>query len=271
MTPEHVSLAQLGMGDEGPVAMIEAAAAAGFGAVGLPLRSGALRPLPTEIIGNPPVIRAIQTACRATGITVFDVEALVLGHEPGPDDLRRTFETAAQIGASRMSCLGYEPARGPGDLPPQGAAERLAAIAAVAQEFGLLICVEFMAFRAINSLGAAAAIIAASGAENARIVLDALHFHRTGATLAEVAALPPGLVSHLQLCDAAAPAPPPDALAAEARGQRLLPGAGVIPLRGLIAALPETTPLSLEIPTAALAALPVARRARIGAAALAAL
>lgn len=53
MTPDHVSLAQLGMGDEGPVAMIEAAAAAGFCAVGLPLRSGALRPLQTEIIGNP--------------------------------------------------------------------------------------------------------------------------------------------------------------------------------------------------------------------------
>lgn len=271
MTPETVSLAQLGMNDEGPVAMIEAAGAAGFKAVGVPLRSGALRPLRTEIVGDPGIIRAIRTACAATGVGVFDVEALVLGHEPDPDALRRTFETAAEIGASRVSCLGFEPARGPGAMHPGTEAERFARLAEEAAGFGLLVAIEFMAFRSISSLGAAAGVLAEAGAPNGRIVLDALHFHRTGATVEEVAALPPGIVSHLQICDAPAVAPFREALAEEARGARLLPGGGVIPLRALIDALPGSTPLSLEIPVAELLSLPVAERARRGAAALAAL
>jgi sugar phosphate isomerase/epimerase len=271
MTPETVSLAQLGMNDEGPIAMIEAAAAAGFKAVGLPLRSGALRPLRTEIVGDPGMVRGIRAACVATGVGVFDVEALVLGHEPSPDALRETFETAAELGASRVSCLGFEPACGPGAMRPGAEAERFARLAEAAAEFGLLVGIEFMAFRSISSLGAAASLLTESGAPNGRIVLDALHFQRTGATVEEVAALPPGLVSHLQICDAPAVAPFPEALAEEARGARLLPGDGVIPLRALIDALPEGTPMSLEIPVADLLPLPVAERARRGAATLAAL
>lgn len=268
MDLRNVALAQLGMNDEGPVALVEAAAAAGFGAVGLPLRSGALKPLKFEIVGADETIGAIMRACRATGVSIFDTESLVLGHEPPGDELRRTFETAARLDASRLSCLGYEPARGPGQMRSGEITERFARLCAAAAEFDLLIAVEFMLFRSIRTLTEAAILVAESGAPNARIVLDALHFLRSGATVAEVAALPPGMVSHLQLCDAPAAAPAPEELVEEARGQRLLPGEGVIPLEDLIAALPPSTPLSLEIPVAAHAALPVAERARRGAIAL---
>lgn len=262
MKPEDVSLAQLGLSDEGPVAMIDAAASAGFGAVGLPLKSGALRPLHTEIVGNAPLVREILAACRETGVGIFDVEALVLGHLPPPDALRELLDVAATLGASRISCLGYEPSKGRGDLQGDEAVDDLCRLAG---EFGLRVCVEFMAFRSINSLARAVDVIGQSGAG---VVLDALHVQRTGATVSEIVALPPGIVSHLQICDAAGTAPPHDKLAEEARGGRLLPGEGVIPLTEIIAALPKGTPMSLEIPTQALAALPVAERARIGAASI---
>ncbi|UZF94912.1 sugar phosphate isomerase/epimerase family protein [Bosea sp. NBC_00550] len=268
MNRRDISLAQLGMNDAGPVALIEAAASAGFGSVGLPLRSGALRPLKFEIVDDPAMVTAIERACKATGVGIFDVESLVLGHEPPDDALRRTFEIAARIGASRMSCLGYEPAIGPGRMQDGETAERFAALCAVAAEFDLLIGIEFMLFRSIRTLGDAVSVIEAAGAPNARIILDALHVHRSGATVADVAALPAGIVSHLQLCDAAASAPLPEQLVDEARSERLLPGDGVIPLLGLIAALPAGTPLSLEIPVAANAHLPVAERARRGMASL---
>lgn len=271
MTPHTVSLAQLGMNDEGPVALIEAAAAAGFAGVGLPLRSGALRPLAVEIVGNRPVIAAIRDACRAGGIGIFDVESLVLGHEPPPDALRATFETAAEIGATRISVLGFEPARGPGTLSPGQEAERLAELCATAAEFDLLVGVEFMLFRSIRSLPDALAILRASRAANARIILDALHCHRSGATVAQIVALPPQTVSHLQICDAPATAPPPPDLVEEARNGRLYPGEGAIPLRGMLAALPPDTPLSLEVPVALARGLSVRERASRAAASLAAL
>lgn len=266
MTPDTLSLCQLGMNDEGPIALIEAAAGAGFRSVGLPLRSGALRPLKTEIVSQPQVIKEVQAACAATGIRIFDCESLVLGHEPDPDDLRATFETAVELGASRVSCLGYEPSRGPGRMSAGAEAERFANLAAIAAEFGLLLAIEFMAFRSIASLGAAVQILTETAAPNGRIVLDALHFQRTGATLEELAAVPAGMVSHLQLCDAREQSPPFEALAQEARNDRLLPGDGVIPLREIIEILSADTPMALEIPTAELASLPVVERARRGAA-----
>lgn len=269
MNPAHVSLAQLGMNDEGPLALIAAAADAGFGAVGLPLRSGALRTLKVEIVGNTPLIREIVASCRDTEVTVFDVEALVLGHLPEPDALKRTLETAAILGASRISCLGYEPVHGSGDIPPGGDAECLAEICALAAQFGLRVGVEFMAFRSIGSLAGAVDIVAKSGVDNAGIVLDALHVQRTGSRPADIAALPTGIVSHLQICDASAFSPAPEALAEEARGGRLLPGEGIIPLAAIIAALPRGTPMSLEIPVASLTGISVSERALIGAASIA--
>lgn len=127
-----------------------------------------------------------------------------------------------------------------------------------------------MAFRSINSLGSALALIKAASAPNTGIVIDALHAFRTGASPAQIASLPKGAVSHFQLCDAAATLAL-DSLAEEARVGRLLPGAGAIPLAEMVAALPTDTPLSLEIPSQELMRLPVAERARLGAASLASL
>ncbi|MFV0493429.1 MAG: sugar phosphate isomerase/epimerase family protein [Pseudorhodobacter sp.] len=267
--PENVTLAQLGLNDEGPLALIDAAATAGFRGLGLPLRSGALRNLKFEIVGNRQLVRQIRRAADAAGVIIFDTESLVLGHEPEKDALKATFETAAELGASRMSCLGYEPAIGPGCMQPGEEPEHLARICALAAEFGLLIGVEFMLFRSIRTMQAARKIILQSEAPNVRIILDALHCHRSGLTPEALAALEPDLISHLQLCDAAKKRPDADRLVDEARAERLMPGEGVIPLRQMLRALPRDIPLSLEIPVGSIRHLAVAERARRGAESLA--
>ena len=268
MKPDRVSLAQLGLIDQGPIPLVEAAGQHGFQAVGVPLRSGALKPLRYEIVGNTPLIREIKAACRAHGVGVFDVEALVLGHEPPVEELCRIFETASELGASRISCLGYEAGIGPGSMTVGSEPERLAQICRVAREFDLCVGVEFMLFRSIRTLGDAKKIVLKAGEPNARIIIDLLHLHRTGGTVQDVADLPKELLSHVQLCDATAEQPAIDQLAAEARGGRLLPGDGVIPLRPLIDELPPESFFSLEIPVQAHADLPIAERVRRGADAL---
>lgn len=268
MKPANVSLAHLGVSDQGPLTLIAAAAGAGFGGVGLPLLSGALKPLQTEIVGNSALVDEIAAICRDSGIRIFDVESLVLGHLPDEDRLLRVFETAAVLGASRISCLGYEKSRGPGTLDPGDEPQELAMIANLAAGFGLTVCVEFMGFRSIDSLEVAVDTLRASGSSNVAVILDALHVQRTGATAKQIAALPAGTVSHFQICDASAYAPPAKKLADEARSDRLLPGEGVIPLAAIIAALPAGTEMSLEMPVAAIANRPVAERARIGAASI---
>lgn len=269
MKTDQVTLAQLGLNDEGPMALLEAAAEAGFRGIGLPLRSGALKELKVEIVGNHKLVHEIRRAADDAGMVIFDVESLVLGHEPDRETLRLIFETAYELGATRMSCLGFEPSMGPGHMRLGEEAHRLATICEIASEFGLMIGVEFMMFRSIRTLEEARKIVVDSGAPNARIILDALHCFRSGMTLDELRALDPALVSHLQLCDAVPEAPAPEKLVEEARAHRLMPGQGAIPLAAMVQILPADTPMSLEIPVQANAHLPVRERAKLGAEALA--
>lgn len=266
LRPARFSLAHLGLSEQGPVPLIEAAARSGFRAVGLPLRSGALKPLRHEIVGNAALIREVQAALAATGTQIFDVESLVLGHEPDADGLRRIFDVAASLGATRMSCLGRE--QGGQTVRPHGAgdAERLYDIADVASEFGLLISIEFMMFRTVRTLAEAIALVMQAQAPNLRIIVDALHLARSGGQPGDLDGIPVGRLSHVQFCDAALHAP--EDLTVEARNGRLLPGQGSLPLRKLLSVLPADVPLALEIPVAAHATLSVADRVALGAASL---
>lgn len=270
MKHDQVTLAQLGLNDEGPIAMLEAAAAAGFRGIGLPLRSGALKQLKVEIVGNHQLVQEIRRTADDAGLIIFDAEALVLGHEPDKETLHQIFETAHALGATRMSCLGFEPALGPGHMREGEEADRLATICELAAEYGLMIGIEFMHFRSLQTLEDARRVVVDSGAPNARIILDALHCFRTNMTMDELAAVDPALISHLQLCDAVAEAPAPETLVDEARAHRLMPGTGAIPLAEMIDILPDDIPMSLEIPVAANSHLSVMERAKRGAAALAA-
>jgi sugar phosphate isomerase/epimerase len=82
--------------------------------------------------------------------------------------------------------------------------------------------------------------------------VDALHVQRCGVPLAALRAVDPALISYVQLCDAplAAPGAGPASADAvhEARAARLLPGAGQLPLRELLAALPDGIPVAVEAP-----------------------
>ncbi len=151
--------------------------------------------------------------------------------------------------------------------------DRLAELTDIATAAGVGVSLEFMAFTAVRTLADAVAAAVVAGPH---ILVDALHLARTGGTAADVAPYTERL-SYVQLCDApsAAPSGGLDALAAEARHNRLLPGAGQLDLTGLVAAVPPDLPFSVEVQSDRLTAqLPVRQRAeaafRAGAAVLAA-
>ena len=83
--------------------------------------------------------------------------------------------------------------------------------------------------------------IAKSKRSNASVLIDALHFSRSGGLPAHVAQVDPALLRYAQLCDAGpGHARPHRRARAHSRGVdgRLLPGEGVFPLTDLVAALP---------------------------------
>lgn len=250
-----LSIANLTVGGGDPVALIEAAGESGFGAAGLVLRTAMNKPLAREIIGHPDVVREIKAASKAAGVKVFDVEAFVL--RPGTDvaSFIPALETGAELGATHISAIGTEIVGNDSFLSEAERVDLLAGLCEQAARFGLHVGVEFMRYRDISNLAAALALIEAAGKANAGVIMDMLHFHRTGGTPRELAACPPGRIAYVQLCDAGPVVPPLEALSTEARGGRLHLGDGVIPLDDMLDALPDGLQMVVEIPVAAESAL----------------
>ena len=125
------------------------------------------------------------------------------------------------------------------------------------------MCLEFAIYTGVRTLADAARLVQQSGCDNAAVLVDALHFSRSGGWPSDIAGVDASLFKYAQICDAGASIPTePADLIREARGGRLLPGEGALPLRDLVAALPPAIPLAVEAPVGATAGLPALERAR---------
>ena len=109
---------------------------------------------------------------------------------------------------------------------------------------------QFAAFTEVRNLAAALAIHGSAGCENIGLLIDPLHFARTGADPDDLNAIAPGRFHYAQFCDAAANGPPPEdvpGIVKEALDHRLPICAGGLPLGALLGMLPKNLPLSIEL------------------------
>jgi len=106
----------------------------------------------------------------------------------------------------------------------------------------------------VPDLATARRIVERVGKPNAGVLVDALHFDRSGSSIGDIAKLPAGQLHYWQLCDgpAARPATTEEMMLA-ARTERMFPGEGGIDLVALARAMPGDIPVSIEVPTLRLA------------------
>jgi sugar phosphate isomerase/epimerase len=234
-------LAPLGFLDLPPPQLIALAAEAGFASVNLRTAPAVPGGAAFPMRAGDDLVRACRRRLADTGISVRTIEQVGLGRTTNVASLRHLLEAGAELGASRMLCSGDDP-----DLSLL--ADRFAEVCQLAGQFGMAVDLEFMPFRALKTLTDAAAVVAASGAENGWVCLDALHLFRSGGSIASLSAVDPARLGLLQLCDAPREAPDPNGLAEEARQGRLLPGRGELALAELVAAYPDGRPIDAEIP-----------------------
>jgi sugar phosphate isomerase/epimerase len=208
------------------------------------------------MLGDTPLLRETLARLADTGVSVLDVE--FLRFEPEfPKGIPEGFlEAAARLGAQYVLVMSAEPIEA-------RTVERFCDLCERARQYGLHVCLEFAIYTGVRTLADAARLVKQSGCANASVLVDALHFSRSGGLPSDIAAIDPSLFKYAQICDAAAVIPrEPVDLMREARGGRLLPGEGALPLRDLVAALPATIPLAIEAPVAATAGLPALERAQ---------
>lgn len=207
-----------------------AAGTAGFDAVGLRV-SG------PHAVTEPADFRAVARTLADFGLELFDVEVHRIGTDTGGPE--RLVEAAAELGARHLLVVS--------DLDDLGRTrDELGLLAERCRDAGVVAAVEYMAWTTPSDPATAIELAAATGCV---VVCDVLHHTRVGAGVEDLAALvESGRLGWVQLCDAPARAPASRAaLVDEARHHRCPPGDGDLPLADLLAQLPATVPLSVEV------------------------
>ncbi len=254
-----LSLAHLTVLDTTPPELVSVAAAAGFSSVGIRLTATpSVGVPPYDMLHEGPLLRETLQRMKDVGVTVLDTE--FLRFEPDqPVGIPEGFlEVSARLGARHVLVMSAEPEEA-------RTLERFCDLCDRAAAFGLTVGLEFAVYTGVRTLAQAAELVRRSGRANTSVLIDALHFSRSGGLPAHVREVPPASFRYAQLCDAVPDMPAPHdtaALVREARTGRLLPGEGALPLRDLVAALPADLPLAVEAPCRATAELPAVERAR---------
>lgn len=231
-----------------PLEFVRLSGEIGYAAVGLrlhPAFHGA--PFYTLRSGSAEM-RSVKVALQQAGIAVYDIEFVVIDEAFSASELLPVLESAGELGARRLSVCGDDPDR-------SRFAANLTALAELAAEFGMAVDLEIMPWRRIGTLAAAADAAEATRRTNIGVLIDALHLWRSGAVPADLRSVSKELIRSVQLCDAVAECPADNAaLVAEARGGRLLPGQGALPLQDLLRVVPSDATLSVEVPNTGLPA-----------------
>jgi sugar phosphate isomerase/epimerase len=258
-TPHPISLAHLTVLDTTPPELVSVAAAAGFRTIGIRLTATpSVGVPPYDALHEGPLLRETLLRLKDTGVSVLDTE--FLRFEPDqPVGIPEGFlEVSARLGAKNVLVMSAEPEEA-------RTIERFGDLCDRAAQYGLQVCLEFAIYTGVRTLAHAAQVVARSKRSNASVLIDALHFSRSGGVPADVRTVDPSLLRYAQICDASADVPGPTDtpnLIREARTGRLLPGEGALPLRELVAALPAGAPLAIEAPCRATADLPAIERAK---------
>lgn len=218
--------------DTSAAALVRSAGRYGFSGIMLP-------PFP---VADAAEIAGLRTLLRDNGIRRVVLDgvmaqlprcAFVAEHGWTAD---QHFAVAEQFGVDCFNVPHYrgDPATGVAEF-----ADALGPFCERAARAGITVALEFLPGTGIPDLERALRIVAAVGAPNLGITLDTWHWARIGATLADIRALPPGVIKDFQLSDRAANQ---DALPDSEQWGRLLPGEGALPLAEIIRAVHANAP-----------------------------
>ncbi len=252
-----IGLAALTVLELSPPEMVSCAVDAGFDCVGLRLIPATSGEVQHAMIGDTPLARETERRLQDTGMRVLDVEIFRLRPETVVADYEAALATGARLGAKQALIAGNDP-------DEARLTANFAAFCALAQRFGIGANLEPMPWTDCKNFAQGVRIVTAADHENGGILIDPIHFDRGGSRASEIADVPRTRFRYMQLCDAPAERPTDiEGLLYQARAERLMPGDGGLDLTGMLRAVPDDLPISLEIPMETLAkTLPAVERTK---------
>ena len=244
-----LSLAHLTVLSLPPPEMVRVAARTGFAAVGLRLIAVTENSPGYPLMHDPVMLRETRAALADTGLRLSDIEFVKITPEIDVAALEPFIAAGAALGARHVITAPY-------DSDHARLADRLGAIANVAGPYGLTALLEFFPWTTVPDLATAVKVVLDTSGANVGLLVDTLHFDRSGSSLNQLEALPARLLPMIHLCDAAAERPTTtEELLHTARAERLPPGEGGIDIAAVLRRMPPDRTIALEVPMQRMTAL----------------
>ena len=227
--------------DAAPRELIDAAAQAGYDGVGLRLHPSPKMPY-HPVVGNSGLIRDMKAMLADADLRVLDVLAFYLQPDCDFDNFLPALELAAEFGAHYALVQGD-------DADWARLRDNFGRLCDLAKGYEMRVAVEFVPSRPLCTLALAAQLLDEAQRANAVICVDPLHLIRSGGQPSDLIGLDARLLPYAQISDGVLGRDEPDLtmLGRMPLGQRRLPGAGTLPLREIITALPANIALSVEV------------------------
>lgn len=238
----NFSLGFLTVPECGPLEAARIASAAGYNSMGIRLVPVTENESPYDLLTSKSLQREFRRLLDDTALQVGDVELLRIFPESRPEDFLPILDVAHFLEASRIVTISE-------DADFSRVTDLLGVLAACCHERDLLLELEPITWTRVHNLDQAACLIRAVGDPRLGLLVDALHWHRSGSTRAEFDSLGLPAPRLVHLCDALRLFDPsPEALKRTAREQRLLPGEGELDLKSVMELAAPNAVISLEIP-----------------------
>src|SRR6266545_286700 len=195
-TRRRISLAHLTVLDTTPPELVTVAAAAGFRTIGIRLTATpSVGSPPYDILRDGPLLRETLLRLADAGVSVLDTEFLRFEPEHSVGIPEGFLEVSARLGTRNVLVMSAEPEEA-------RTIDRFCDLCDRAALYGLHVGLEFAIYTGVRTLADAVRIVARSGRSNASVLIDALHFSRSGGIPADIARVDASLFRYAQICDA---------------------------------------------------------------------
>jgi len=236
-----ISLDQLTVIGVDHVELVEAAAAAGFQAVGPINGIVPYDAVPAaHLRAGAPDVREFKRALERTGVFINNADGFALTPNTPMAEMRAGLEVMAELGARRAVSLVFDPDANRGY-------DNFCQLNAWAEAAGIGLVLEFTPLSQVAGLAEAIAYVQRVGGDNVGVLVDILHLMQSGGSPGDLAKVPAGLIRGAQLCDGPA-APSFEDYARAAILERALPGEGELPVEAFLQALPADLVFGVEAP-----------------------
>lgn len=205
--------------------------------------------------GDVALQRDVRSAMDDCGVGISLGEGFLIAPGTDWDAFALDLDLMCELGVPRINTLGLDPDR-------NCTFDQFAKLTELAAERGMRTTVEMMPGTVVGDLATAVTAVEHVGRPDFQLLIDTMHFARSGAGAEDIRALDGAIIGYAQLSDSPAIESMQEYIEA-ATFERMVPGTGSLPLAEIVRALPPGLPIGLEVPMRSLAEAGVGPRDRL--------